>query len=471
MNIPRSHSKTLFEKIFDRHVIMIRESGDALLFIDRQLIHDLHYRSFEELQATGHSIRYPDQLFATPDHSVPTTAKNLADIPPGEMHDTIAGLQQAAKRIGFTHFDMTDPRHGIVHVIGPEQGITLPGLTLVCGDSHTSTHGALGCLSFGIGSTEVKHVLATQTLWQRKPKNMRIMVDGFLGDGVSAKDIILAIIRNIGAAGGTGYAIEYAGSAIRQLSIEGRMTISNMTIEAGARFGIIAPDDKTLEYVYGRPHAPTDEKWDEALAYWRTLKSDETAIFDKEIKIDAATIEPTVTWGNSPQFCVGISDVIPNPASEADLATRANMESALTYMDLLPGTPVNKIDVDRVFIGSCTNSRIEDLREAANIFKGKSVAVPTLVVPGSGLVKSEAEREGLDRIFTDAGAEWREPGCSMCVAINGDVISPGQRCASTSNRNFQGRQGKGSRTHLVSPAMAAAAAVTGHFTDCRQLGK
>ena len=450
---------------------MIRESGDALLFIDRQLIHDLHYRSFEELQATGHSIRYPDQLFATPDHSVPTTAKNLTDIPPGEMHDTISGLQQAANRFGFTHFDMTDPRHGIVHVIGPEQGITLPGLTLVCGDSHTSTHGALGCLSFGIGSTEVKHVLATQTLWQRKPKNMRICVDGILGHGVSAKDIILAIIRHIGAAGGTGYAIEYAGSAIRRLSIEGRMTISNMTIEAGARFGIIAPDDKTLEYVYGRPHAPADEKWDEALTYWRTLQSDETAIFDKEINIDAAAIEPTVTWGNSPQFCVGISDVIPNPALEADLATRANMESALSYMDLLPGTPVNKIDIDRVFIGSCTNSRIEDLREAANIFNGKSVAVPTLIVPGSGLVKSEAEREGLDRIFTDAGAEWREPGCSMCVAINGDVISPGQRCASTSNRNFQGRQGKGSRTHLVSPAMAAAAAVTGRFTDCRQLGK
>ncbi len=429
VNTPRSHSKTLFEKIFDRHVITTRDSGDALLFIDRQLIHDLHYRSFEELQAAGHTIRYPDQLFATPDHSVPTTAKKLTDIPQGEMRDTVAGLQQAAERIGFTHFDMTDPRHGIVHVIGPEQGITLPGLTLVCGDSHTSTHGALGCLSFGIGSTEIKHVLATQTLWQRRPRNMRISVDGTLSPGVAAKDIILAIIGHIGASGGTGYAIEYTGSAIRQLTIEGRMTISNMTIEAGARFGIIAPD------------------------------------------IDAAAIEPTVTWGNSPQFCVGISDVIPDPTSETDLATRTNMESALSYMDLLPGTPVNKIDVDRVFIGSCTNSRIEDLREAANIFKGKSVAVPTLVVPGSGLVKKEAEREGLDRIFTDAGAEWREPGCSMCVAINGDVISPGERCASTSNRNFQGRQGKGSRTHLVSPAMAAAAAVTGHFTDCRQLGK
>ena len=471
MNTPKSHSKTLFEKIFDRHVILTRESGDALLFIDRQLIHDLHYRSFEELQSAGRTIRYPDQLFATPDHSVPTTAKKLTDIPQGEMRDAVAGLQGAAERIGFTHFDMTDPRHGIVHVIGPEQGITLPGLTLVCGDSHTSTHGALGCLSFGIGSTEIKHVLATQTLWQRRPRNMRITVDGILSPGVAAKDIILAIIRHIGASGGTGYAIEYTGSAIQHLTIEGRMTISNMTIEAGARFGIIAPDDKTLEYVYGRPHAPTDQKWEEAVAYWRTLHSDETAVFDKEINIDATAIEPTVTWGNSQQFCVGISDVIPDPALETDPATRVNMESALTYMDLLPGTPVNKIDVDRVFIGSCTNSRIEDLREAANIFKGKSVAVPTLVVPGSGLVKREAEREGLDRIFTDAGAEWREPGCSMCVAINGDVVSPGQRCASTSNRNFQGRQGKGSRTHLVSPAMAAAAAVTGHFTDCRQLGK
>jgi 3-isopropylmalate/(R)-2-methylmalate dehydratase large subunit len=298
---------------------------------------------------------------------------------------------------------------------------------------------------------------------------MRITVDGTLGLGLSAKDIILTIIRHIGAAGGTGYAIEYAGSAIRQLSIEGRMTISNMTIEAGARFGIIAPDDKTLEYVYGRPYAPTDEKWEEAMAYWRLLPSDDTAVFDKEININAAAIEPTVTWGNSPQFCVGISDVIPDPASEADLATRANMESALTYMDLLPGTPVNKIDIDRVFIGSCTNSRIEDLRQAAEVFKGRSVVVPTLVVPGSGLVKSEAEREGLDRIFINAGAQWREPGCSMCVAINGDVLSPGQRCASTSNRNFQGRQGMGSRTHLVSPAMAAAAAVTGRFTDSRRL--
>jgi 3-isopropylmalate/(R)-2-methylmalate dehydratase large subunit len=469
VNAPRSHSKTLFEKIFDRHVIVTRESGDALLFIDRQLIHDLHYRSFEELQAVGRTIRYPDQLFATPDHSVPTTAKKLTDIPQGEMRDTVAGLQEAAERIGFTHFDMTDPRHGIVHVVGPEQGITLPGLTLVCGDSHTSTHGALGCLSFGIGSTEVKHVLATQTLWQRKPRSMRITVDGTLGLGLSAKDIILTIIRHIGAAGGTGYAIEYAGSAIRQLSIEGRMTISNMTIEAGARFGIIAPDDKTLEYVYGRPYAPTGEKWEEAMAYWRLLPSDDTAVFDKEINIDAAAIEPTVTWGNSPQFCVGISDVIPDPASQADLATRANMESALTYMDLLPGTPVNKIDIDRVFIGSCTNSRIEDLRQAAEVFKGRCVVVPTLVVPGSGLVKSEAEREGLDRIFIDAGAQWREPGCSMCVAINGDVLSPGERCASTSNRNFQGRQGMGSRTHLVSPAMAAAAAVTGRFTDSRRL--
>ena len=466
-----SGPRTLFEKIFNRHVIVERESGNALLFIDRQLIHDLHYRSFDELRTSGHVVRYPEQLFATPDHSIPTTARKLADIPPGEMHDTVAGLEHSARQLGFTHFGIADDRHGIVHIVGPEQGITLPGLTLVCGDSHTSTHGALGCLSFGIGSTEVKHVLATQTLWQRRPRNMRITVAGRLGFGVSAKDVILSIINQIGAAGGTGYAVEYSGSAIQQLSIEGRMTISNMTIEAGARSGIIAPDDKTIDYVHGRPHAPSGPKWDEAVAYWRTLPSDDDAVFDKEVSIDARVIEPTVTWGNSPQYTVGINDVIPDPSSASDASTRADMESALAYMDLKPGMPVSEIAVDKVFIGSCTNSRIEDLRAAADIIRGRRAVVPALVVPGSGLVKKQAENEGLDRIFIEAGMQWREPGCSMCVAINGDMLSPGERCASTSNRNFRGRQGTGSRTHLVSPAMAAGAAVSGHFTDIRKLGR
>ena len=462
--------KTLFEKIFDRHVVVERASGDALLFIDRHLIHDLHFRAFAELKAAGHRIRQPDLLFATPDHSVPTTARTLSDIPPGEMRETVETLQQSAEELGFTHFDMTDDRHGIVHVVGPEQGITLPGLILVCGDSHTSTHGAMGCVSFGIGSTEVKHVLATQTLWQRRPKTMRINVDGKLGSGISGKDVILAIISHIGASGGTGYAIEYAGSTIRALSIEARMTISNMTIEAGARSGIIAPDDRTIDYLYGRPYAPKGPKWEEAVRYWKTLPSDDGAVYDKEISIDGAAIEPTVTWGNSPQYAVGINGVIPDPDAEPDPLKRADMVSALEYMALTPGTPVSGITVDRVFIGSCTNSRIEDLRAAAEIAKGRRVVVPTLVVPGSGLIKKQAESEGLDRIFTQAGMQWREPGCSMCVAINGDTLAPGERCASTSNRNFRGRQGKASRTHLVSPAMAAAAAVRGRFSDIRSLG-
>ena len=464
----RKH-KTLLEKIFDRHVIIERESGDALLFIDRHLIHDLHFRAFAELKASGHAIRRPDLLFATPDHSIPTTARTLSDIPPGEMRETVETLQQSAEKLGFTHFDMTDDRHGIVHVIGPEQGITLPGLVLVCGDSHTSTHGALGCVSFGIGATEVRHVLVTQTLWQRRPKTMRITVDGILGPGVTGKDVILTIISHIGASGGTGYAIEYAGSAIRSLSMEARMTISNMTIEAGARSGIIAPDDHTYDYLYGRSYAPEGSKWEEALAYWKTLPSDEGAAYDREISIDAAAVEPTVTWGNSPQYAVGIGGVIPDPAAEADPLKRADMVSALEYMALTPGTPVSNIKVDKVFIGSCTNSRIEDLRAAAEIAKGRQAVVPTLVVPGSGLIKKQAEKEGLDLIFSQAGMQWREPGCSMCVAINGDSLAPGERCASTSNRNFRGRQGKASRTHLVSPAMAAAAAVTGRFTDVRSL--
>ena len=461
--------KTLYEKIWDEHVITAREDGDALLYVDRHLIHDLHFRAFGILKAKGLTIREPEKLFGVPDHSVPTTAKVLADIPEGEMREAVQVLQESAEELGFTHFPMTDDRHGIVHVVGPEQGITLPGIILVCGDSHTSTHGALGCISFGIGSTEIQHVLATQSLWQRKPKSMRINITGQLGFGVSGKDVILAVIREISAAGGTGYVIEYAGSAIEALSMEGRMTICNMTIEAGARSGIIAPDDKTIAYCEGLPYSPKGERWDEAVAYWRTLPSDEDAQYDKEVTLDGDAIAPMVTWGNSPQWALPVTDRIPDPSVEADPLVRADMESALEYMDLKPGMALSDITVDTVFIGACTNSRIEDMRAAAAVAKGRRAKVRTLVVPGSGLVKKQAEAEGLDRIFIDAGMEWREPGCSMCVAMNGDMLAPGERSASTSNRNFRGRQGLGSRTHLVSPAMAAGASVTGHFTDIRKL--
>ncbi len=461
--------RTLFQKIWDAHVVAERDDGEALLYVDRHLTHDLHYRRFDALREQGRTVRRPELLFATPDHSIPTTARTIADIPAGEMRDTVEGLARNAAEFGVTHFDMTDERHGIVHVVGPEQGLTLPGITLVCGDSHTSTHGALGCLAFGIGASEVEHVLATQTLWQTKPKTMRISVDGGLGFGVTAKDVILAIIRQIGAAGGTGHAVEYAGSAIRGLSMEGRMTLCNMTIEAGARSGLVAPDDSTIDYVAGRPFAPKDDKWDLAVAYWRGLPSDDEARFDTEITVDGDAIAPMVTWGNSPQDAVQVTDRIPDPSAESDPERRADMETTLGYMDLKPGTPMTDVAVDKVFIGSCTNSRIEDLRVAALVAKGRRAQVQTLVVPGSGLVKRQAEAEGLDRIFTNAGMEWREPGCSMCVAMNGDMLAPGERAASTSNRNFRGRQGLGSRTHLVSPAMAAAAAVSGRFADVRVL--
>ena len=462
-------AKTVFEKIWDQHVVVDREDGDVLLYIDRHLTHDLHFRAFDALKAKGLSIKEPNKLFGVPDHSVPTTAKTVKEIPEGEMREAVEGLSMAAEELGFTHFPMTDDRHGIVHVIGPEQGITLPGLMLVCGDSHTSTHGALGCISFGIGSTEVQHVMATQTLWQRKPKMMRINLTGKLGFGVSGKDIILAIIAEIGAAGGTGFAIEYAGGVIDALSMEGRMTLCNMTIEAGARSGIIAPDEKTIEYCSGRPFAPAGENWDSAVAYWKTLRTDDEARFDKEVSIEGNNIAPMVTWGNSPQWAIPITAKIPNPADEKDLLVRADMEAALDYMDLEPGMTLSDIEINTVFIGACTNSRIEDMRAAAQVAKGRQAVVRTLVVPGSGLVKKQAEREGLDRVFLEAGMEWREPGCSMCVAMNGDILAPGERSASTSNRNFRGRQGLGSRTHLVSPAMAAAAAVTGRFIDVRKL--
>lgn len=464
-------SRTLFDKIWADHVIHQREDGNVLLYVDRHLIHDLHFRAFATLKAQGHAIREPDKLYGVPDHSLPTTAKTIADIPPGEMREAVTVLERAANELGFPHFSMTDDRHGIVHVIGPEQGITLPGLILVCGDSHTSTHGALGCIALGIGSTEILHVLATQTLWQRKPKSMRIHISGALGFGVSAKDLALAVIRQIGTAGGTGCAIEYTGPVIEALSMEGRMTLCNMTIEAGSRCGLIAPDDKTIDYVKGRPHAPAGEKWNQAEKYWRNLRSDADAQYDYEIALDGSAVAPMMTWGNSPQWALPVTESIPDPKDESDPSTRATMEAALDYMGLTPGTPLAGIPVDMVFIGSCTNSRIEDLRAVAKIAKGRQAKVRTLVVPGSGLVKIQAEAEGLDKIFADAGMEWREPGCSMCVAMNGDILPPGQRSASTSNRNFRGRQGLSSRTHLVSPAMAAAASVTGSFTDVRELAE
>ena len=461
--------KTLFEKIWEPHVITEREDGDVLLYIDRHMTHDMHFRLFGQMKEQGLSIRSPDQLYATPDHSMPTTAKTLEDIPPGEMHDAVSVLAQSADELGFHHYPMTDDRHGIVHVVGPEQGITLPGLTLVCGDSHTSTHGALGCLSFGIGSTEVMHVMATQTLWQRKPKAMRVTITGALGLGVSGKDVILAVIREMSAAGGTGYAIEFAGPVIEAMSMEGRMTVCNMAIEAGARSGIIAPDDKTIDYCKGRPYAPAGAKWDAAVAYWKTLPSDPDAVLDKEVTLDGDSIAPMVTWGNSPQYSLAVDEAAPDPASEPDPIVRAEMAAALDYMDMKPGMHLSELSVDTVFIGACTNSRIEDMRAAAAIAKGRHAKARTLVVPGSGLVKKQAEAEGLDKIFIEAGMEWREPGCSMCIAVNGDMLAPGERAASTSNRNFRGRQGPGSRTHLVSPAMAAAASVTGRFTDVRDL--
>ncbi len=461
--------RTLFDKIWDDHVVHAREDGTDLLYVDRHLTHDLHFRAFAKLEAAGRHLREPDKLIAVPDHSVPTTAKTVADIPPGEMREAVEVLAAAADRLGFTHFPLTDPRHGIVHVIGPEQGLTLPGIFLVCGDSHTSTHGALGCISLGIGATEIQHVLATQTLWQRRPKRMRVTVTGALRPGVTAKDVILATIARIGTAGGTGHAIEYAGPVIDAMSVEGRMTVCNMTIEAGARSGLVAPDEKTFAYCRGRPFAPEGGAWDAALAHWRTLRSDSDAVFDTEVEIDGSEIAPMVTWGNSPQWATAVTGRVPDPGEAGDATTAETMRAALDYMDLRAGMALSDIAVDKVFIGSCTNSRIEDLRLAARVARGRRAVVPTLVVPGSGLVKLQAEAEGLDDVFRAAGMELREPGCSMCVGMNGDMLQPGERSASTSNRNFRGRQGPGSRTHLVSPASAAAAAVTGRFADVRDL--
>ena len=463
-------AKTLYDKLWEAHRVREDADGTALIYIDRHLVHEVTSpQAFEGLRLAGRKPWRVGANLATADHNVPTLDrdKGIAD-PVSRLQ--VETLDRNCADFGITEFRMNDVRQGIVHVVGPEQGATLPGMTVVCGDSHTSTHGAFGALAFGIGTSEVEHVLATQCLILKKSRTMLVSVDGEVGDGVTAKDIVLAIIGEIGTAGGTGYAVEFGGEAIRDLSIEGRMTVCNMAIEAGARAGFVAVDDKTIEYVEGRPYAPTGHLWDKAEAYWRTLHSDAEAVYDREVHIDATMIEPQVTWGTSPEMVVPVGAVVPDPASVADPVKADGMRRALSYMALEPGTPITDIGLDKVFIGSCTNSRIEDLRAAAAVVRGREVSDAiklAMVVPGSGLVKQQAEAEGLDRVFRDAGFEWREPGCPMCLAMNADRLEPGERCASTSNRNFEGRQGKGGRTHLVSPAMAAAAAVAGHFVDVR----
>jgi 3-isopropylmalate/(R)-2-methylmalate dehydratase large subunit len=462
--------KTLYDKIWDAHLVHSVPGESSVLYIDRHLVHEVTSpQAFEGLRNAGRKVRRPDLTLTVPDHNVPTKdrAKGIAD---PESREQIATLEKNAKDFGLEYLAMDDIRQGIVHIVGPEQGWTLPGATIVCGDSHTSTHGAFASLAFGIGTSEVEHVLATQTLLAQHSKNMRVNVNGQLPLGVTAKDIALAIIARIGTAGGTGYVIEYAGDTVRGLSMEGRMTLCNMTIEAGARAGLIAADDTTFDYIKGRPRAPKGAAFEAALHYWRTLKSDDDAVFDVEIDLDAATIPPMVTWGTSPEQALPVTGVVPDPAKIGDEAHRVSVERSLSYMGLKPGTALKDVKIDRVFIGSCTNGRIEDLRAAAAIAKGKKVAahVGAMVVPGSGLVKEQAEEEGLDKIFVEAGFEWREPGCSMCLAMNADRLEPGERCASTSNRNFEGRQGRGGRTHLMSPAMAAAAAIAGHLADVRE---
>ncbi len=460
--------RTMFEKIWARHVVVEGPGGHTLLYVDRHLLHEGSTHAFVRLAKAGRRVRRPDLAFATADHYLPTTPPGTP-IADAEVRNMIESLARGTGDNGIIYFGPGDPRRGIVHVIGPEQGLTLPGITLVCGDSHTATHGAFGALAFGIGSTEVEHVMATQTLWQKKPRAMRIGVEGRLGRGVTAKDVILAIIARIGAGGGTGHVLEYAGSAVRAMSMDERMTVCNMSIEAGARAGMIAPDETTFTFLEGRPFAPRGETWARAVADWRALATDAGAAFDREVVLAAADIAPTVTWGTSPQDAAPVTSRVPDPAATADGGRRASLERALAYMGLVPGTPLTEVRVDRVFIGSCTNSRLEDLRAAAAVVRGRRAVVPAWVVPGSGLVKRAAEAEGLDRVFRDAGLEWREPGCSMCVGMNGDLAREGERVASTSNRNFEGRQGKGARTHLMSPAMAAAAAVTGRLTDVRTL--
>jgi len=463
--------RTLFEKVWSRHRVLERPDGQTLLYVDCHLIHDGSAPAFQNLTQRGVKVRVPGRTFATPDHYVLTDTRKIAEIPDPERRGMVEQLAANTAAAGIRMFGLDDPQQGIVHIVGPEAGLSQPGQLLVCGDSHTSTHGAVGALAFGIGSSEVAHVLATQTLWQRKPKTLRIEIDGTLPPGVTAKDVILTIIARIGAAGATEHVIEYAGSAIRGLSMEGRLTLCNMSIEAGGRAGMVAPDEKTFAYLKGRTYAPQGADWDAAVERWRQLPSDPGAAFDREVTLDGSSFEPMVTWGTSPENALPISGLVPDPAAEADIERRDGMRRALEYMGLTPGMKLDEVPVDRVFIGSCTNSRIEDLRAAAKVAEGRKVADHVLawVVPGSGLIKRQAEAEGLDRIFTAAGFDWREAGCSMCLGTNGEIVAPGQRCASTSNRNFVGRQGPGARTHLMSPAMAAAAAVTGHLTDVRRL--
>lgn len=463
--------KTLYDKIWDDHLVDSQDDGTCLIYIDRHLVHEVTSpQAFEGLRMAGRPVRAPEKTLAVVDHNVPTTDRLLPN-PDPQSAIQIEALAKNAEDFGIEYYSEHDHRQGVVHIIGPEQGFTLPGMTIVCGDSHTSTHGAFGSLAHGIGTSEVEHVLATQTLIQKKAKNMKVEVTGQLPDGVTAKDIVLAIIGEIGTAGGTGYVIEYCGEAIRSLSMEGRMTVCNMSIEGGARAGLIAPDEKTFDYIKGRPKAPKGQAFEMAMGYWKTLYSDDDAVFDKVVTLDAANLPPIVSWGSSPEDVVSVNGVVPDPAEIEDDNKRASKERALEYMGLEAGTKMTDIKIDKVFIGSCTNGRIEDLRAAAAVLKGKTVAdgVTGIVVPGSGLVKAQAEEEGLDVIFKDAGLEWREPGCSMCLAMNPDKLKPEERCASTSNRNFEGRQGFKGRTHLVSPAMAAAAAVGGKFVDVREL--
>lgn len=469
-------ARTLYDKLWDEHVVHVEPDGTTVLYIDRHLVHEVTSpQAYEGLRLAGRTPWRVSSIVATADHNTPTTDwdRGIDGVVDPTSREQIVTLDANIRKHGSAaYFPFLDARQGIVHVIGPEQGATLPGMTVVCGDSHTSTHGALGALAFGIGTSEVEHVLATQTLLAKKARSMCVVVEGQLAPGVTAKDIVLCVIGKIGTAGGTGHAIEFAGSAIRDLSMEGRMTVCNMAIEAGARSGMVAVDDKTIDYLRGRPMAPSGAQWDAAVAHWRTLHTEEGAQFDRVVEIDAATIVPQVSWGTSPEMVVGIDGATPDPARETDPVRREGIERALRYIGLAPNTPMTEVEIDKVFIGSCTNSRIEDLRAAACVVEGKRIAArirQALVVPGSGLVKAQAEREGLDRIFKAAGFEWREPGCSMCLGMNADKLDAGDRCASTSNRNFEGRQGAGSRTHLVSPAMAAAAAIAGRFVDVRTL--
>ena len=466
-----SAPRTLYDKIWADHLVDEQPDGTCLLYIDRHLVHEVTSpQAFEGLRMTGRKVRAPEKTLAVVDHNVPTSADRHLGIKNEESRIQVEQLAKNAAEFNVEYYSESDKRQGIVHIIGPEQGFTLPGMTIVCGDSHTSTHGAFGSLAHGIGTSEVEHVLATQTLIQKKAKNMLVQVDGQLPPGVTAKDIVLAIIGEIGTAGGTGYVIEYAGEAIRALSMEGRMTICNMSIEGGARAGLIAPDEITFEYIKGKPRAPKGEALEQAITYWKTLKTDEGAHYDRVVTLNAAELPPIVSWGSSPEDVISVQGIVPNPDDIQDETKRASKWRALDYMGLKPGTPMTDINIDRVFIGSCTNGRIEDLRAVAKVVEGKTVAstVNAMIVPGSGLVKEQAEQEGLDKIFKAAGFDWREPGCSMCLAMNDDRLKPGERCASTSNRNFEGRQGFKGRTHLVSPAMAAAAAIAGHFVDIRE---